>query len=79
MHETQIIIGNRILSGSLTREDHVPKRKTHETQTKKKFHRDVTEKKVHHDANTKIFNFIFTFFKNNQHQNILIFFIFYIT
>jgi hypothetical protein len=29
--------------------------------------------------NTKIFNFIFTFSKNNQHQNTLTFFTFYIT
>jgi len=30
-------------------------------------------------SNTKNFNFIFTFSKNNQYQNILIFFTFYIT
>jgi len=29
-------------------------------------------------SNINIFNFIFTFFKNNQHQNIITFFTFYI-
>jgi hypothetical protein len=43
------------------------------------FHKQIIETRPCLVSNTKVFNFVFTFFKNNQHQNIPTFFNFYIT